>query len=101
MDSADNAAPNVTGGYIIKADKLTGGDVPAWSTTAYDYWQDVDYIYHAPKPEEITLDQGDYIRSYFETVEAVVAAHNQDVSNGFPAFIDIPSFIDYIIMGEF
>ena len=67
MDSADNAAPNVTGGYIIKADKLTGGDVPAWSTTAYDYWQDVDYIYHAPKPEEITLDQGDYIRSYFET----------------------------------
>jgi hypothetical protein len=101
MDSADNAAPNVTGGYIIKADKLTGGDVPAWSTTAYDYWQDVDYIYHAPKPEEITLDQGDYIRSYFETVEAVVAAHNQDVSNGFPAYIDIPSFIDYIIMGEF
>ena len=100
MDSADNTFPNVTGGYIIKADKLTGGDVPAWSTTAYDYWQDVDYIYHAPKPEDITTEQGAYIHAYFDTIQAVVAAHNQDVSHGFPAYLDIPTFIDYMIMGE-
>ena len=100
MDSTDNTFPDVTGGYIIKADKLTGGDVPAWSTTAYDYWQDVDYIYHAPKPEEITPEQGAYIHAYFDTIQEVVAAHNQDVSHGFPAYLDIPSFIDYMIMGE-
>lgn len=101
MDNTDNTAPNVTGGYIIKADKLTGGDTPAWTTTAYGYWEDVSYIYHAPKPEEITPAQGAYIHNYFDTIQAVVAAHNQDVSHGFPAYIDIPSFIDYMIMGEF
>ena len=101
MDSTDNTAPNVTGGYIIKADKLTGGDVPAWSTPAYDYWQEVDYIYHAPKPENITPEQGAYIHAYFDTIQEVVAAHNQDVCHGFPAYLDIPSFIDYMIMGEF
>lgn len=100
MDSTDNGFPGITGGYIIKADKLTGGDVPAWSTAAYDYWEDVNYIFHAPKPEEITPAQGLYIRHYFDTIQAVVASHNQDVSHGFPAYLDIPTFIDYMIMGE-
>ena len=101
MDSTDNTAPDVTGGYIIKADKLTGGDVPAWTTDAYGYWEEVSYIYHAPKPEDITPQQEAYIYRYFDTIVSVVAAHNQDVSHGFPAYIDIPSFIDYMIMGEF
>ena len=101
MDSTDNGFPDVTGGYIIKADKLTGGDTPAWSTPAYDYWQDVDYIYHEPKPDVITPAQGNYIHHYFDTIQTMVAAHNQDVSNGFPAYLDIPTFVDYMIMGEF
>jgi len=101
MENTDNTAPNVTGGYIIKADKLTGGDSPAWTTPAYDYWEEVSYIYHAPKPEDITPLQGSYIRKYFDTIQDVVAAHNLDVSTGFPAYIDIPSFVDYMIMGEF
>ena len=100
MDSTDNQYPNVSGGYIIKADKLTGGDVPAWITAAYDYWQDVAYIYHAPKPEEITFEQENYIHAYFDTLQAVVAAHNPNVSHGYPAYIDIPSFVDFMIMGE-
>ena len=49
MDASDNQYPDVTGGYIIKADKLTGGDVPAWTTPAYDYWEDVDYTNHVNK----------------------------------------------------
>lgn len=100
MDSTDNATPDITGGYIFKADKLTGGDVPAWSTTAYDYWENVDYIYHEPKPEVITPAQGTYLQAYFNTMQAVIAAHDQDVSHGFPAYVDIPSFVDYMIMGE-
>ena len=100
MDASDNQNPEVTGGYIIKADKLTGGDVPAWSTPAYDYWEDVDYIYHVPKPDEITSAQSNYIEHYFNIIQHHVAAHNQNVSNGFPAYIDIPTFVDYMIMGE-
>ena len=100
MDATDNQYPNVSGGYIIKADKLTGGNVPAWTTVAYDYWQDVAYIYHAPKPEEITSEQGNYIQAYFDTIQALVAAHNQNVNNGYPAYLDVPTFVDFMIMGE-
>ena len=100
MDSTDNSFPAVSGGFIIKADKLTGGDVPAWSTPAYDYWEDVDYIYHNPKPEEITTAQGIYIQQYFDSISQAVSANNEDAGTGFPALLDIPSFIDYMIMGE-
>ena len=100
MDSSSNAVPEVTGGYIIKADKTTGGDVPAWSTPAYDYWENVDYIFHNPKPEEITPEQSVYIQSYFDTIQELMNAHNQNVTNGFPAYLDVPSFVDYMIIGE-
>ncbi len=100
MTDTDVAGVNVTGGYIIKADKLTGGDVPAWTTPAYDYWEDVSYIYHEPAPDLISPMQGVYIQLYFDSVAQAVAAHNHDVSHGFPSLIDIPSFIDYMLMGE-
>ena len=74
MDTSDNADPDITGGYIVKADKLTGGDTPAWTTTAHGYWEDVNYIYHAPKPEAITTDQGNYIRAHFSSLQAATTA---------------------------
>ena len=101
MDTNDNSFPNVTGGYIFKADKTTGGDVPAWTTPAYGYWENVNYIYHDPKPEIITPAQGAYLQVYFDTIRFLTATQNQDVSSGFPAYLDIPSFVDYMIMGEF
>ena len=100
MGSTDNQYPNVSGGYIIKADKLTGGDSPAWTTSTFEYGQSVDYIYHIPKPDVITHSQMTYIHNYFDTLQSVVAAHNHNVSNGFPAYIDIPTFVDFMIMGE-
>ena len=99
MSTSDNGFPNVTGGYIIKADKLTGGDVPAWSTSTYGLGN-VDYIYHIPKPDVITPTQAAYIHNYFDTIQTVVAAHNQNVSQGYPAYLDIPTFVDFMIMGE-
>lgn len=101
MDTNDNSFPNVTGGYIFKADKTTGGDVPAWTTPAYGYWEDVNYIYHDPKPEVITPAQGAYLQVFFDTIRFLTATQNQNVSSGFPAYLDIPSFVDYMIMGEF
>lgn len=100
MDSSSNVFPDVTGGYIIKADKTTGGDVPAWTTPAYDYWENVYYIFHDPKPEEITPEQSAYIHNYFDTIQSLISTHNQSVTSGFPAYLDVPTFVDYMIMGE-
>lgn len=101
IDSTDISFPDISGGYIVKADKLTGGDVAAWSTPAHDYWEEVYYIYHDPKPEEITAEQGAYIHQYFDSLFLAIANQNEDVCTGFPSLIDIASFIDFMIIGEF
>lgn len=100
IKSTDNALPNLSGGYITKADKLTGGDTRAW--VMYSFQNSVvDYIHELPKPEDATAAQTAYIKGEFFRLEA--AAENNDISvvNGYPAIIDIPSFIDFMIVNEF
>lgn len=100
MDSTDNSFPDITGGYIIKADKTTGGDPVAWSTPAHSYWQDVDYIHHYPKPENVTNAQSTYIQNYFAAFQTVMDSADNSVETGYPSLIDVPSFVDYMIIGE-
>jgi len=96
----DNALPALSGGYISKADKTTGGDPVAW--TMYSFQNSaVEYIHDLPKPEDATTEQTSYISNFFFRLES--AAQNNDVSvvNGYPSLIDIPSFIDFMIVNEF
>jgi hypothetical protein len=99
IDTWDNAPPEVTGGYITKADKTTGGDPVAWTMYSW-FGSPVTYIHDMPKPENVTPEQNDYIRGQFDLLETT--AYNGDISvaYGFPSVIDIPSFIDYIIINE-
>ncbi|MFN2336400.1 MAG: CotH kinase family protein [Bacteroidales bacterium] len=98
--TTDNTLPYLSGGYITKADKLTGGDTPAWIMYSFQN-SIVDYIHDLPKPEYATPIQTAYIKGEFFRLEA--AAKNNDISviNGYPSIIDIPSFIDYMIINEF
>ena len=99
IEPTDNALPEVSGGYIIKADKTTGGDPVAWTMTSW-YGGSVDYIYHMPKPDEITQTQSSYIRNYFTKFASSTQSGNVSLSTGYPVYIDIPSFIHYIIIAE-
>jgi hypothetical protein len=94
----DNSLPALSGGYITKADK-PNGDPVAWTMFTWYQWY-VDYIHEFPKPEDITVPQSNYIQTQFQKLAA--AAYNQDESliNGYPAIIDIPSFIDFILINE-
>lgn len=100
MDSTANALPAVTGGYIIKADKTTGGDPVAWTTPAHSYWEDVLYIHHYPKPAEVTPAQTAYIHNYFDAFQAVMDSGNASIADGYPSMIDVPSFVDYMLIAE-
>ena len=58
MDETCNNYPEVTGGYITKADKTTGGDPVAWTMQGYGggWWgwgNNTDFIHHYPKPSDI------------------------------------------------
>lgn len=98
MADTDNTLPNVSGGYITKADKTTGGDPIAW--TMPSYIGSVDFIHELPKPENVTTQQNDYIKSQFLNLETTSNSHNTDLASGYSSIIDVPSFIDYMLLAE-
>jgi hypothetical protein len=97
--NSDNTLPNLTGGYITKADKTTGGDPVAWTMEQW-FGASVDYIHVLPKPAEVTSTQNNYIHNQFLMLEKYALNNNISVTDGFPSIIDVPSFIDYIIINE-
>ncbi len=100
IDPGDNSYPDLTGGYITKADKTTGGDAVAWTMPSSPGLEDVAYIHELPKPEDVTLTQNNYIRSQFDRLSMTALNGNTSLTDGFPSVIDIPSFIDYMIINE-
>jgi hypothetical protein len=93
----DNQSPNVSGGYITKADKNTGGD-PIAFTMYSRYGAAVSYIHDLPKPESATGPQTNYIRNQFELLD--VRSTNTSLTDGFPSVIDVPSFINHMLVNE-
>ena len=103
MDPTCNNYPEVTGGYITKADKTTGGDPVAWTMPSYGGWWGnyVDFIHHYPKPADITDAQNNYIHSVFTDLASVANQHHTSIASGIPSVIDIPSFVDFMMIAEY
>lgn len=109
MDETCNSYPEITGGYITKADKTTGNDPVAWNMQGYGsgggWWGgwgvSTDFIHHYPKPANITNAQNNYIKSVFTSLESVANQHNTSITSGIPSVIDIPSFVDFMLIAEF
>ncbi|MEY2692021.1 MAG: hypothetical protein RIT03_411 [Bacteroidota bacterium] len=91
-------APNLTGGYIVKSDKTTGGDPVAWQMLSNA--GSVDFIYDTPEPNEIVNAQKNYIKNIFQNLGIQTAFSNTSLTNGFPSIIDIPSFVDFMLINE-
>ncbi|MBP1677377.1 MAG: hypothetical protein H6Q20_1936 [Bacteroidetes bacterium] len=99
IESTDNAYPDITGGYIIKADKTTGGDPVAWKYYDNVNNEAVEFIYDYPKPADITSAQGSYIKSVFDNLQS--RSSFSSVTTGYPNVIDVPTFIDFMLINEF
>jgi len=98
ITTADNTSPNLTGGYITKADKTTGGDPVAWTMTSYA--GSTDFLHDLPKPEEVTQQQDTYIHNQFSALAVSSHSNNASVTAGYPMIIDVPTFIDFMISSE-
>jgi CotH kinase protein/Lamin Tail Domain/Secretion system C-terminal sorting domain len=95
----DNLFPDITGGYITKADKTTGGDPVAWTMSSYTGGS-VSFIHDWPKPENVTYQQNLYIKSEFDKLSTTTHGNNISFINGYPSVIDVPSFINYMLINE-
>lgn len=99
IENTDNSGAHLTGGYVTKADKTTGGDPVAWTMQSYN--GSTNYIHEDPDQSKITAAQNYYIQYQFDNLQKTATAQNASVINGFPSIIDIPSFVDFMLLSEF
>ncbi|WP_274362909.1 CotH kinase family protein [Paenibacillus thermotolerans] len=91
---ADQVEPNVTGGYILRIDRVEG-------QTYFMTRHGVDLIYHYPDPVKLTSAQKSYIIGYINEFEDVLYGGDfDDPENGYAKYIDVDSFIDWYLIRE-
>lgn len=88
----------LTGGYIVKVDKLTG-DVPySWES---NYDNEVVFQFHDPEYDELNSFQQSYMEDYINEFEDAIWGTNfNDPLLGWPKYIEAQTFHDFFIMQE-
>ena len=104
LTDTDLAGDSLTGGYILKLDKTTGAIADGWVSpypAQAGSWQSTYYQYHYPKPEDIQPEQKQYIQDWITGFEDVMhSPQYADSINGYQKYIDIQSFVDFILINE-
>ena len=89
----------LTGGYILKVDYHDPSN--SWQGAFPASGRPIHYVYYYPKPEDIQTPQKNYIQNYvFNFEKALYGNQFTDSLKGYRAYIDVPSFIDYLIVQE-
>lgn len=104
LDPDEVSGNDLTGGYIVKIDKSTGGTgagFPSPFRPPLATNQEIFYQYEYPDAEDIVAEQASYIRQYVRHFEEVLHGDAfADPNEGYTKYIDVNSFIDYMIMQE-
>jgi len=102
----DISGNELTGGYLLRIDKLSGMPSTHFWTSAvsppYSGFMPVTYSYFDPKYDELNATQMAYIKGHMEDFEsALVAGYFKDPELGYRAYLDVPSMVDMMILNEF
>lgn len=101
LESDDISGKEITGGYIFKIDKPTGGLENGWySEFANPYGTRTYYQYEYPNSDKIQPEQEEFIKHYFENFENAVFNLEHSKEKGYQNFVDVRSIIDNIIIYE-
>ena len=97
LKTDDTSDMELTGGYVLMLDKIDREK----SQNIFTSTQDAKYIIKYPKISSITSQQNEYIRTFLEDFEATFSLPNsEDLLQGYPSLMDIPSFVDLVLMNE-
>jgi hypothetical protein len=105
LDEDETTGDDLTGGYILKIDKTTGGDeggfVSTYPPPNAKTSQQIYFQYEYPKGENIVPAQKTYIQNYIKQFEDVLSGDQyKDPVNGWTKYADMNSFVDYMIINE-
>lgn len=100
----DTLGDELTGGYIIRVDKIEPDGSPGFNsypTPAYPNYDPHYFQYFSPEEKDMHPTQMQYISSFVQQVESSLSSPNfiQPVV-GYKEYIDIPSFVDFQIINE-
>ena len=100
-DTLDN---QLTGGYIVKVDKTSGGGEIAWTSPYLSQApgnNSINFQLHDPEIDSIHPLQKAYIQDFITDWEiALKISSFTNPSIGYKAYIDVTSFIDYFLLTE-
>lgn len=102
MDGIDLAGDALTGGYIFKIDYFDGSN--SWQS-AYasnpPFGRPIHFVYYTPKPTDIQAAQKSYLQNFVNNMEKALYGNQfTDPSQGYRQYLDVESFIDYLIVQE-
>ena len=102
LTNLDISGDNVSGGYIFKIDYYDSSNSWQSNFRPTDHPEKiVNYVYADPDPSDLVWQQKDYLKTAINSFESVLYSSNfKDKTNGYPAWIDINSFLDYFIVSE-
>lgn len=111
LKSDENSGEDLTGGYILKIDKIAGSNVGEGYNNQNSFASKVPpanspnsiirFLYEYPDAEDISEAQKDYIQEYIYGFEAALSSDNfKDPDLGYAPYIDVSSFIDFFILNE-
>ena len=97
MTEFDNEEPMVSGGYLVEIDAYANQE-SSW----FQSNRGIPVTIKFPGDDEITTQQQNYIRNYFNLMESSVYSSNYtDPVNGYRKYLDVESFLKHFITGEF
>jgi hypothetical protein len=103
LDENDVTGDSLTGGYLLKCD-WAEGSYSGWRSTysvSSGYYSDAAIIWVDPDYSELQSEQKDYIENFVTEFETVLKGKDfRDPEFGYYNFIDIDSFIDFMLFQE-
>jgi hypothetical protein len=97
LASKDISGDALTGGYILKIDKEVGNNYESF----YSSYSNTHFQYHYPDHDDMLPEQKTYIENFIREFELALFFDNyQDPQNGYYRYIDMNSFVDYMIVNE-
>lgn len=89
----DLAEPNITGGYLMQFN-MGAAETPLIKGSG---WSDLEVT----EPDDLQPEQLTWITNYIQKVHNSIHSTNpSDAQTGYPAYIDVDSFVNFIIENE-
>lgn len=104
VDPGDITGNELTGDYLLKIDKTTGGSAVAWTSPFPPYTgasQSIGFQLHDPSYDSLNSTQRNYIQTYITDFETALNGPNfADPTLGYAPFIDMQSFVNFLLVNE-